>query len=372
MDEKQGRTVLILTAAMGSGHVRVSEELRRRLHARGHRVIVTDLLALMPRPFGTWLGRLYPWLVDHAPWLYDRIYRVFFQAKQRAGERVRIPVLLALPGLRGLLRRVRPDVVVSTYHLAALAAGRLRDDGVACCPAISFITTFSVHDLWLHPGTDLELCVSAEAAQHANARTGRFAEVVGPVVGPEFDTPSGDPGATRAELGVAEDARIALVAAGSLGMGSIRRSVEAIAGTSGWVPVVLCGRDEQLRERLARIPGAVALGWRDDVAALMQAAHVLVENAGGLSAKEALRCGLPVVTYQPIAGHGRDDVRALHSLGLTDVAEDEPALRAALRRLGSDGTLRAERAARGRSLFVADAADPVERLAQAGVPAHHM
>jgi UDP-N-acetylglucosamine:LPS N-acetylglucosamine transferase len=46
------------------------------------------------------------------------------------------------------------------------------------------------------------------------------------------------------------------------------------------------------------------------MAGLMAAADALVENAGGLTSKEALRVGLPVVAFRPIAGHGRHDAGA--------------------------------------------------------------
>lgn len=139
--------VLIVTAAMGSGHLEVSRELARRLAACGHQVQITDLTELMPAATGRWLRAVYPWLVNQAPWLYDLVYRHFFLARQNAGGRVGIPVHLALPGLRRQLARFRPDVAVSTYHLAALALARLRAQGMLGCPAVTFITTFSVHEL---------------------------------------------------------------------------------------------------------------------------------------------------------------------------------------------------------------------------------
>jgi UDP-N-acetylglucosamine:LPS N-acetylglucosamine transferase len=98
------------------------------------------------------------------------------------------------------------------------------------------------------------------------------------------------------------------------------------------------------------------------MAGLMAAADVLIENAGGLTSKEALRVGLPVVTFRPITGHGRHDASALAALGLTDLVDDEAALRAAVIRLTDDVSLRAERIRRGRELFAGDAATEVASL----------
>jgi UDP-N-acetylglucosamine:LPS N-acetylglucosamine transferase len=356
--------ILIVTAAMGSGHLEVSREMVRRLRDSGHQVELVDLTELMPAPAGRWLRAVYPWLVNRAPWLYDLVYRHFFLARQAAGGRVGIPVRLALPGLRRLVARFRPDVAVSTYHLAALAMARLRAQGVLGCPAVTFITTFSVHALWLHPGTDAYLCISDDAAREVRRRGGKGpVHVCGPVVRSDFGGRAAARRVTvRGELGITAGQRAALVVGGSLGLGTVRQAVAAIAGWPGWVPVVVCGRNEQLRDELAAIPGTVALGWVSDMAALMAAADVLVENAGGLTSKEALREGLPVVTFRPITGHGRHDASALAQLGLTELVEDESALREAAVRLTDDSSLRGERIRRGRALFVGDAADMVTSL----------
>lgn len=358
-----------MTAAMGTGHLEVSREVARRLTARGHHVDIADLTEFMPAPTGRWLRGVYPWLVNRAPWLYDLVYRHFFLARQQAGERVGIPVRLALPGLRRHITRWQPDVVVSTYHLAALAVARLRAQRRLGCPAVTFVTTFSAHELWLHPATDAYLCISSNAAREVRGLGGGPVQVCGPVVRSEFgDQSTRRRAEVRRELGVTAEQRVALVVSGSLGLGTVRTAVTAIARWPGWVPVVVCGRNEQLRTALAGVPGTVALGWVADMAGLMAAADVLVENAGGLTSKEALRVGLPVVTFRPIAGHGRHDAGALAALGLTDLVDDEHSLLAALTRLTEDTALRAQRVQRGQALFVGDAATVVANLLQREPP----
>jgi UDP-N-acetylglucosamine:LPS N-acetylglucosamine transferase len=372
MADTGGHRVLILSAAMGGGHLQISRELARRLEERGHEAHVVDILEQMPRPVGWWLYRLYPWLVNRAPRLYQLVYDVFFVADQARGERAGIPVRLALPRLGRLVDDLRPHVAVSTHPLSALALGELRRRGRLHRPALTMITTFSVNNLWIHPDADLELCISEDAARDAERRTGRAAEVVGPVVRPAFLEPAGVAvrARVRGELGVSPDGRVALVTTGSMGLaGSAERAATAIASLPGWQPVVVCGRNEELRRRMSRLPGVVAVGWVGDVPALLAAADVLVDNAGGMSSKEALGFGLPVVTFRPISGHGRDDAAALERLGLTDVVEDEQRLREVLQGLVADEARYKERASRGKELFVADAATVVARVAADGTSA---
>jgi len=352
---------LLVSAAMGGGHLQIARELQRRLRARGHTAMLVDQLEVMPGPTGRWLGEMYPWLVNHAPRLYQRVYETFFLARQRGGERAGVPVRLALPGLFRVAEAFHPDLAVSTYPLSSLALGELRRRGRLRCPAVSVVTTFSVNYLWLHPAVDLELCISRQAAEDVTSRTGRRAAVCGPVVRPAFWDGAGDGAGTRADLGVSGDRRLALVTTGSMGLvGDALRAAETIARMPGWVPVVLCGRSKAVAARVAGIRGAVPVEWSDDMPSMMAAADVLVDNNCGMTAKEALACGLPVVTFRPISGHGRDDTAALARLGLTDRVDRAADLPRTLARLVQDTEGRRDRAARGRALFVADAAEMLE------------
>ncbi len=63
--------------------------------------------------------------------------------------------------------------MVSTYHLAALAVARLRAPRRLGCPAVTFVTTFSAHELWLHPATDAYLCIFSNAAREVRGLGGR-------------------------------------------------------------------------------------------------------------------------------------------------------------------------------------------------------
>lgn len=354
--------VLILTASMGNGHLQVSHELERRLAARGHAVAVADLLALMPRPAGQVLRSLYPWLVNRAPWLYDRIYRHFFLAQQEQAERASVPVRLSLAGLRRLVRQFNPQVLVSTYHLAGVAAARLRAAGEIRAGIVTFITTFGVHNLWLHPATDLYLCVTPTVADRVNRQTGARTAVCEPVVRPQFTPGAANGPATRQALNLPRGDRIALIVAGSLGLGAIAEATRAVAALQGWHPVVACGRNDRLRASIGRIPGAVPLGWVEDMAPLMAAADIVLDNAAGSTAKEALAIGRPVVTFRPLPGHGRHDALMLQQAGLTEVTDDPRQLARILGEVTAPDR-RAARIAGGRSLFGTDPARLIEDFA---------
>ncbi|MER6983197.1 glycosyltransferase, partial [Streptomyces carpinensis] len=111
-------------------------------------------------------------------------------------------------------------------------------------------------------------------------------------------------------------APLALLVAGSWGVGPVRRAAAEIQQTGIAVPVVVCGRNHALAEQLRRDGIEHVFGWVDDMPGLMHACDVLVQNAGGLTSLEALAAGLPVASYRCIPGHGRTNAEALDEAGL--------------------------------------------------------
>ncbi|RCG30131.1 hypothetical protein DQ384_17470 [Sphaerisporangium album] len=356
---------------MGAGHDGVAAELARRLVADGAEAEIVDVLQLLPLGLGTLLRRWYHWMITRASWLYDVIYQVFFIAK-RAPSASPLTVLAAarlgrLPGLH------RYDEVVPTFHLAAQATGRLRERGRLRARSTVLVTDFAVHRMWLHPGNDRHLCPNPAMTGRITAATGRPAVPCAPVVRPAFTSPvsRADDGAedrtddradgraaVRARIGARPGDRLVLISAGSWGVGPVARAARILARSGRYTPVVLCGRNADLRRRLQAAGDGPALGWRDDVPALMEAAYALVDNGAGLTCEEAFAAGLPVVSYRPIAGHGRDGVRAMARAGVTVHARRGADLLRALDRLG-DATHRARQVARASALF---ASPPAESL----------
>ncbi|MEU0276697.1 hypothetical protein ABZ129_33655, partial [Streptomyces sp. NPDC006307] len=165
-----GRRCMVLSASMGAGHDTVAAELARRLRVAGHDVLVRDVLALLPPGAGPGVRSFYRFTVRHAPWLYELIYAVFLApgpaeagpaeaSRGAAPARGRLDVspmaALAEKRLAALVRSWRPDVVVSTFHLAGQVTGRMRRRGTLRVPSAVFVTDFALHRAWLEPGNDV-------------------------------------------------------------------------------------------------------------------------------------------------------------------------------------------------------------------------
>ncbi|MFB4310608.1 hypothetical protein [Actinomadura sp. GTD37] len=341
---------------MGAGHDAVAAELARRMAVRDVEASVLDVLDLVPLRLGDGLRRMYEGMVRSAPWLYEGIYRSFFVSR-RPPPASPLTALIA-SRLDARIRELPPDAVVSTFHVAAQATGRLRDSGRLTVPSLVLVTDFAVHRLWLHAGNDRYLCPDERAARTVTERTGRPASGHAPVVRPEFRRRRGTGSALRDAAGARPDDRIVLISAGAWGVGRVVETAQGLAASGRYVPVVLCGRNERLRERVY----GPALGWRDDMAALMAGAYALIDNAAGLTCREAFACGLPVISYRPIPGHGRDGAAAMARAGVSCYARTPGELVEALDLL-ADGAARRSRARRAAALFDAVPAERVIRAA---------
>jgi UDP-N-acetylglucosamine:LPS N-acetylglucosamine transferase len=313
--------VLIVSGSVGAGHDGAAHELAARLRARGATVAVRDFLDAVPRPVARLLRDGYVTAVERLPMAFE----LFFRGLERRGSLWRVEQRVCAHAAAVIARWVDefgPDAVVSTYPPASQAIGALRADGRLPAPAFTYLTDPAVHVSWLHPAVDRHLTVTAATAAHGAAAYGVTLEVAGPLVPERFSRPLpvGEVAALRRELAAGAARPLALLVGGSFAIGDVRATVDDVVA-AGCTAVVLCGRNEALRRRLTG-PGIVALGWRDDVDELLQAADVLVQNAGGLSFTEALVSGLPAVTYRPIPGHGRANASVLDAAGLAPWARD--------------------------------------------------
>jgi len=365
---QESRRILIVSASMGAGHDTVATELARRARECGHEAHIVDVLGLLPHGMGAGLRRTYRSTVRHVPWAYGILYDTFL--RRGTGRRPSGVPLARLAGdrLTELADRTRADVVVAVFHLAAQLTGHLRSREQLRVPSAVFLIDFAVHRQWLHPGNDRYLCLTDEAACQVRQDIAVPAESTGPVVAPEFFTATPAAALWSQCLTRRASGRSPVVlSAGAWGAASRLPATAGLLVAHGFLPVVLCGRNERLRSTLSEVPGVHALGWVADMPGLMHAARALVDNAAGQTAVQALAAGLPVVGYRPLPGHGADGVRRMAALGLSDVAADEAGLIVSLGRLTAAGPDRERRIAQGRALFRRDVLTRVVELLDAAV-----
>ncbi|MFF3125464.1 glycosyltransferase [Streptomyces sp. NPDC057908] len=358
--------VVIISASVGAGHDGAAAELARRLRVSGVRVELHDFLDLMPGRLGPLLSSAYHRMLTHAPWGYQRVYAA---TEHRDGGGRFTTTLLRATESR-MLAVLPPDTraVVSTYPLASQVLGALRRSGRLAVPALTYLTDFSVHSTWVARGIDLHLATHTVPARQARAVGARHVLATGPLVASGFAPPApGRRSAARDRFSLPLQGPLALLVAGSWGVGDVVGAAQEVRDAGGVTPVVVCGRNSGLAAQLREAGIEHVFEWVEDMPTLMRAVDVLVQNAGGLTSLEALASGVPVVSYNCIPGHGRTNAAALEEAGLAPWIRTADRLRPTLSALVS-GPARTRQQEAGLALFHHPVGPRPEAAVLAAVP----
>lgn len=352
------RRLLVVSADIGEGHnatARAVEERARRLWP-GCEIRRIDTLERMGPGVGPGFRWIYRVNVDTTPWLYDFFYRALWRYRWFAASSCRVVGVWSGIGLAPVIEEYRPDLVVSTYPLGTGGLDWIRRRGGLDLPVAAIISDFAPHPFWVYSEVDLHYVASQESlrAMYRARPDARGAVGAPPVVAAFHPTAETE---ARQRSGLPEDRLIVLVSCGSLGFGSVERAVDAALAAGPEVCVVVaCGRNEGLRARLVEratlltpefrssspAQRLVPLGWTSEMPALTAAADVVVTNAGGATALEAVACGRAVLMFEPIAGHGKANADLMAQAGLATVCNGPAELIDALRAFAAQPALLAE------------------------------
>lgn len=299
--------VVVVSGSYGAGHDAAADALVLQLRSAGHVVRRLDIAEVLP-----WrIGALLRWLYFTQLRLLPGSWGATLRCLQRDGLAFRgVRRVLGMLGRR-LVRAVAGSrMVISTHPFASQALGEARARGLLATPVVTYLTDASVHRLWVHPCVDLHLAIHEVTAGQARQLGGETAVVTPVVARGQRGLPVGWTPPWPA------DRSAALVVGGSSGIGDLEASALDVLAAGLMTPVVACGTNERLRQRLDAVPGVVALGWRDDMATLIGAAGCVIQNAGGMTSLESLAAGTPTFTYRALPGHGTTNAAALNLAGL--------------------------------------------------------
>jgi 1,2-diacylglycerol 3-beta-galactosyltransferase len=295
--------ILLLTADTGGGHRASTEALREEFARRYGEQVTSVVLDPMtgpaaPRPVAK-IARLYGPLVRHAPCVWGLLFHGTDIGPIRRSMGTLVTRAVWQPLAEAIVRH-DPDVIAVLHPLlVAPAAAVCRGHRAR---VVSIITDLGrPHRSWWHPDVD-----HIVVPRRGLARSTRE-HLFGLPVRRQFTDPGPLPDRDRARrrLGLDPDRFVVMVNGGGEGAHGTGRWARAlVTGPADVDIVVVCGRNERLRRRLARLtPPAgrrlIVTGFVDDMAAHMSAADLLVTKAGPGVIAEAAILGLPLL----VAGH---------------------------------------------------------------------
>jgi processive 1,2-diacylglycerol beta-glucosyltransferase len=336
--------VLILSASAGAGHVRAADALQKAFtEARAARdVRHVDALQYTNKVFRHLYSQVYLDMVNTMPevmgWLYDYLDTPWKNERRRlALDKLNTRALVKL------LTEYDPDVVVCTHFLPAEILSWLKAKRRLRCPQAIVVTDFDVHGMWLCRHYEQYFVALDETRVHLE-RLGieRGAlSVTGIPIDPVFAVAK-DKSEMRARHGLDQGKTTLLVSAGGFGVGRVEDLCGCLLEMRHEAQVVvLCGRNEGLRKKLAarRSSGHVTikpLGFTTQVDELMAASDILLGKSGGLSTSEALSKGLVFVIVNPIPGQEERNSDHLLEEGVGIRCNNLPALAYKVDRLLDD------------------------------------
>lgn len=306
--------IMIVTGSTGAGHDTVARALQEAIPQRTSeiRVGVFDALSA-PRGYAPLsLGSWYDALVDHAPWLWRKLYRVT-NSEWAVLLGVAAGALLWGRRLRATLLARRPRLVVSVHPLGTRLAARVLRTVPSAPPLHCVVTDLvTVHRSWACAAVE-RYYVATSGASEALIAAGvprERIQVTGLPLRASFAPP---PSPSRE----ATLSRVLL-----LGGGWPSRCFEQVAhalarSDSPLDLAVVCGRNRRLQQRLTWSLGerATILGWRDDIATLMRWSDVVITKGGPTTVAEALSQARPVVIFQALEDQETGNVTLVERIG---------------------------------------------------------
>jgi processive 1,2-diacylglycerol beta-glucosyltransferase len=319
------RSVSVLSAGVGAGHVRAGQAvvagLRSALpHAK---VIKQDVLEEAGPGFRTLYRDAYVKLASSTPrlvgWLYDRADAPW-QSRWYAAALERVALRR---WMREILRNP-PEVAVCTHFLPAALLCHLRRRHGLPTRIATVVTDLDVHGLWIDGRADL-WCVAGEEAREIMVSAGVPSEIVrvtGIPIHAEFERlPSR--AEARARLGLDPLRPLVLFSTGGCCLGPVERTFAQLLSLRDLAGVVaICGHNATAKARLqAMLPstrdGDVRVeGFTHEMHLWMAAADLLVGKPGGLTSSEARAAGLPLAAIHPIPGQEERNLAHLLEWGV--------------------------------------------------------
>ena len=361
---------MILSASVGSGHVKAADALARVmrsrpdvdevfsddsldhtnvLHKQFYSTLYKKLSAMLPEFLGWWYE------TSDDPWVADK-------------GRLLIDLPQALP-LINLVREFRPDVILCTHFMPAGVISWLISNGKLDARLGVVITDFHFHAFWITRAFNWYFVAQEDDKIHMEALglPADRIEVTGIPVEPEF----GNPVDVKAVLechGLQPGRPTILLVAGALGMSPATAVVRQLLQVDrDFQAIIVCGRNEEMQNEIVELlkdrPSDFrVLGYSKDMSDFMSVATILLSKPGGMTTAEAVACGLPMMILDPIGGQEERNADVLLEAGAAVKCTEVTLVAHKLRRLLDDPDRLRQMAQNARKLGRPNAASEIARI----------
>ena len=303
-------SILILTASIGSGHVKAAEAVARELIrlCPGAKISTVDFTRWGTSWANALMKNVYLLMLRFVPNLYNLMYR--FSGGRYGGLSIQSLIsLLTQPDINALLKKYQPDMIVSTHPFPAGAVSWYRsEEKRGGFGAATVITDYSIHQMWIYQHID-KYFVARETMKTDLIAAGLSQDqvhVTGIPISVSDDTRTREEIAAGFHVDISRP--VVLIMGGGLGLGGVVDVIYELEKVSEPLELlVVAGKNEELlqsaKEAALKSHHRIKVwGYTDRVHDLMRISTVLVSKPGALTITEALALRLPMVLHSPIPG----------------------------------------------------------------------
>lgn len=319
----QKKSFLIVTASIGSGHVKAAEAISGEIKIKypDAHIHIVDFMSTETAYLNGFLKEAYLKMLDFMPNVYDFLYN--FTAGRAQGISVQSIIAIAMKrNMDEIIRTYEPDIVICTHPFPCAAAAYLKKSHQLHILLACVITDYSVHQLWVYKNVNLYFVANDKLRDGLEAR-GVKAEriyVTGIPIEESFNKVY-DKKVLLSRFNLQEALPIVLIMGGGLGLGGVNFALEQLEKIS--IPMqilVVTGKNTSLwskiREYARNSQHKIDVwGYSNNVQEFMAIATCLVSKPGALTISEALAMELPMLLHEPIPGPETDNAAYVSGVG---------------------------------------------------------
>lgn len=323
-DNTSNKTILVLTANFGAGHISVATAVKEHILSidSSYNIVIENFLQASIPKIDKPLIKLYETQTKYTPALYNYYYYI----KKSHNPRYDITYKVYINKLVDYIKQLDPILIVSTFPVASECVFRFKNKQNNDIPLVTVITDVVDSMEWLFPRTDMYLVPSKEIKNRLIHK------------GIDHNTLKVTGIPVRKSFLFTESLEEDSNKNGILIMGGGRGAFDVDKDFVYWLDefiednnykskvTIVTGRNEKTYKSLTNkkpLKNITVKGFVDDMASLMRSHNIIITKPGGATLFEAINCEIPVIARLPKVGQEIENAKFIIDKGIGIVYQDE-------------------------------------------------
>lgn len=325
--DNTNKTILILTAQFGAGHISAANAIRDYILEKEPRynVVIQNFISASLPKMNKPLVKLYEANTKYTPGLYNYYYYL----KKSFDSKHDVSYKMYTPKLSEYILDTNPDLIISTFPMACACVDHFKSKNPNFkVPAITVVTDVVDSLEWIYPSTDMYFVASHEIKNRYVQKgiNPNIIKVTGVPVKKDFNNhPTLPP-----------DKHKLLIVGGGRGLFDMETDFfyyidELLYNYSDKLEVtIVCGKNKKLYDKLTDkkpLKNINVLGFVTNMPSLLKEHTLLITKPGGATLFEAIKSEIPIVVMLPKVGQEIENAKFIIDKGIGIIYNDESDLK---------------------------------------------